>query len=641
MSRIVALFHRDRRTVDREILARLVAPLRNRATDGPRLWVNAATGLAYQCLQTSGGPDELQPCEGGAGLALCFDGRLDNREELIPALSIEGGPDPASLPDTSIVLACYRRFGNAFAARLNGDFALALFDKERQQLVLARDVIGVRPLYYWMSGDMFIAASEIKALLAHPRVDAQPDDDGLADLLGGGNPPDLHLTLFQNVRRVLPGHTVIVTPERLEEFQHWDFDPARQIRYGSIDEYAEEFRGLFAQAVRRRLRKSNAVAVTVSGGLDSSAILCQAEALRKAGEPVPGVHGISRLFPDGSPADEKQYLEAIEAQFGVGIHRVPASPITTSGDRDWPWRIECPELPGSNDLDCLEAARDLACSVVLDGQYGDQILWSGAPFFDSLRSFRWLEAHGRFRALCRSMTDCVPRVLLKEVLLELAHDAAPDRLLVAWRTIRRWLGRERTPAWYSRAIRDLVYRRSQLRRRPSGPFANRHARLCYGTMRGAHLTVRLEILNKIAAYHGLERAHPFLDRDLAAFIMAIPGETVLWNGVYKGLFREAMRGVLPEAIRSRNWKADFTQLECDSAAALISTSRGGNLGPQAMAVKRGYIEPASVSSALARTLTMSNGPSFLTSRQLNELVSFEIWLQAYFAGGIPGLARKL
>lgn len=239
------------------------------------------------------------------------------------------------------------------------------------------------------------------------------------------------------------------------------------------------------------------------------------------------------------------------------------------------------------------------------------------------------------------MTDCAPRVLLEEIVLELAHDAAPDRLLVAWRRIRRWLGRERTPGWYSRAIRDLVYRRSRLRRRPSGPFAGRHARLCYSAIRGGHVAVRLERLNKIAAYYGLERAYPFADRDLVAFIMAIPGEIVLWNGVYKGLFREAMRGVLPEAIRSRNWKADFTQLECDSAAALIAASRGGNLGPQAMAVKRGYIDPGSVSSALARTLTMSNGPSFLMFKQINELVSLEIWLHAYFAGAFPGGAKKL
>jgi asparagine synthase (glutamine-hydrolysing) len=156
-----------------------------------------------------------------------------------------------------------------------------------------------------------------------------------------------------------------------------------------------------------------------------------------------------------------------------------------------------------------------------------------------------------------------------------------------------------------------------------------------------NIPVRLEILNKIATYYGLERAHPFADRDLIAFVMAIPGEIVLWKGVYKGLFREAMRGILPEVIRSRSWKADFTQLECDAAAALTSTSPDEYLGPHALAVSRGYIDSDSVSPALAPSLTMSNGPSFLQHKQLNELVSLEIWLQAFFAGGFPGVAKKL
>ena len=633
MSRIVALFYRDHRPVEQEILARLVAPLKNRATDAPRFWLGGAAGLAYQCLQNSLGLDELQPRELGGRYSICFDGRLDNREELIRELGPELNSEAASVPDAILVMGCYRRFGDMFAARLNGDFALALFDVDRQRMLLARDVIGVRPLYYWVSGDTFIAASEVKAILAHPQVTPQPDDNVIADLLVGGNPNELRLTLYRNVLRVLPGHTVIVTLAGVREFKHWDFDPTRQIRLGSIDEYAEVLRGLFKEAVRRRLRTAGAVAVTVSGGLDSSAILCQAEALGKAGEPVSPVRGISQLYPEGSAADERHYLEEIEALCGVEIRRLPPSPIRTSTDRDWPWRIEYPYLPANNEMDCLDGARSLGCGTVLDGFYGDQILWSNASVFDSMRAFRWLEAQGKFLALSRSMTDCSPRQLRNELFHCFARDLAPDRLLALWRCIRRWLGRGNTPKWYSHAIRDVAYRRSQLQRRRAGPFASKQAELCYVLIHSSHISLSMEMSNKFSAYLGLEMAYPFADRDLVSFMMAIPGEIVLWKGVYKGLFREAIRGVLPEAIRSRYWKADFTQLTSDAAAGLHSTGLSEYLGPHALAVSRGYIDIDALPTALAKNTAELKEYNFLPSKQLNELLSLELWLRAYFAPG--------
>ena len=219
-------------------------------------------------------------------MAICFDGRLDNRDELREKLPPGQLRDEAATPDAALALAAYLHFGESFPRELKGDFAIAIFDGTQQKLVLARDVMGIRPLHYCKTGNTFLAASEIKAILAYPGFEARPDDDGLADLLLEGDWYERHITCFKNVFRVVPGHLIVVTAKEERVVQYFDFDPTRQLRLSSIGEYAEALRALFQQAVQRRLRSSHPVGVLVSGGLDSSAILCQATLLKKAGEPV-------------------------------------------------------------------------------------------------------------------------------------------------------------------------------------------------------------------------------------------------------------------------------------------------------------------------------------------------------------------
>jgi len=639
MSRIVALMNRNGRPADAETLRRLVAPLRVRGSDGPRLRLSGAAGLAYQCLRTSAGPDEMQPAELGAALSICFDGRLDNRAELIREFDSELTAEPASLPDAFFALACYRRFGDPFAAKLNGDFALALFDAHRQQMVLARDVMGVRPLYYWLSGDHLVAASEIKALLAHPAVDAQPDENALADRLVGGDPNELRLTQFLGVRRVLPGYSVIVGREGIRELQHWDFDPTRQVRCGSAAEYAEGLRGLFEQAVRRRLRAPGAVGVSVSGGLDSSGILCQAELLARAGTANPAIHGLSQLYPAGSPADESKYLADIESQYGLAIHRLAASPMRYMADTDWIRTIEFPVLPNSSFPDFLEAARNSSCATILNGYFGDQILGSDARLFELLRSFRWLSARKALAAFYRSYADSDPRLLRKELSRFFIRDLVPDGWMKPFRFARRMFSGNRAPGWYSRSLRDLAYRRSQQQRRPAGPFAGKQAELCYVEAHAAHVGRLLELCNKMAASYGMDMAFPFADRELIAFVMAIPAEIVTLDGVYKGLYREAMRGILPESIRLRYTKADFTQVECDAAAGLGATGFDDKLGPDARSVKLGWVDGANLRRSLSRARAGLTGKTLWPAVQLNELLALELWLQTFFSDGQSGNKR--
>ncbi|MGZ4825075.1 MAG: asparagine synthetase B family protein, partial [Terriglobales bacterium] len=546
MSRLVSVFNRDGCPVEVPLLRQMIHPLRHCAVDGPSFWTQGAAGLAYQCLRDSSHHDDLQPVEGAGNVALCFDGRLDNREELSGILAADLSGQLADLSDASLVLACYRRFGESFATHLNGDFSLALFDAAAQRLLLARDPMGIRPLYFWVSPRVFLAASEIKAILAHPGVEVRPDQLTIADVLVGGDPHELRRTFFHHVRRALPGHTVIVTRDRIREFRHWDFDVTRQVRCASLAEYAEALRAVFQQAVRRRLRSAARAAVTVSGGVDSSAIICQAEQLRQSGLPVAAPAAISMVFPDGSAADEKRYLDEIEKHYRIEIRRLHFSAFHYVDDEKWLGQVEYPRVCWNSEFEIYRTARELGCTALLDGYYGDQMMASFANLFALARSFRWRQASREFDTLAQWLTDSPPHLLRRELVHIFLRDLAPDWLMRPFRSLRRLHDSDMYPRWYAKPLRQIAYQRCQQQRRPALPFASKHAEICYRYFLAPHRLDCVEQFNKIAASFGMDKSYPFMDRDLVAFIMSVPADVMNWRGVYKGLFREAMRGTLPE-----------------------------------------------------------------------------------------------
>ena len=603
------------------MLHALIAPLRHRATTGPTVNLHRQAGLAHQSVGAA--------CPDDTCSEVTFDGRLDNRQELTESLSIASAS--SDLSDAALVWMCYRRFGETFATYLNGDFALALWDASKHQLVLARDLIGVRPLDHWTSGTTFIAASEIKAILAHPDVDPRPDDDGLADAVLGGNPNDNRLTCFRDVRRMLPGSTVVVMADRLREFRHRDFDPARQTHYGSITEYAEVLRGLFEQAVRRRLRPVAAgpVAVLVSGGLDSSAILCQGQMLTEAAAPVAPTVGVSWIFPDGTPADEKKTLAAVEGQHPVTIHRVPFREIRLLDEEPWLRTLEFPRLRWDSEVLGLAVARQHGCHAVLDGYFGDQIMSSDATLFELARSFRVFKLHREFNALAESAIDCPRGDLLEEYAYYFLWEIAPEPLLRAQRAVRRVLGWDGRPRWFSHRFRALAYQRSQQQRRVVRRFAGKQAEWCHRLFVPTHRLNFVEELNKLANAHGLERAYPFMDRDLVEFMMSIPGHIVSWEGKHKGLFREAMRGVLPESIRRRYWKADFTAVADAAAISGIPRFRT-HFESGCLSAAFGYIDRDIFAARFRSYRGELTGASTQLPNQVSDVVGLELWLRAFF-----------
>jgi asparagine synthase (glutamine-hydrolysing) len=633
MSGIVGLFNLDGRPVAPPELKGLAAALAHRAVDGVDFWVGSSVGLGHQHGHvTRASLSECQPLVSPSGVAVAFDGRLDNRREILDALSSPGRSPEAARSDAALVLASYEQFGEGFAAHLNGDFALALFDTVNRRLSLARDRMGARALYYCSLPRTLLFASEIKSILAHPAVTARPDEDALAEVVLEGY-TDGRRTCFQNVCSVPPGHVVVAASDGLVVRPHWDFDPSREIRFGSFDEYVDGFRVLFAEAVRRRLRGAHPIAVSVSGGVDSSSILCQASTLIVNGARPGRLRGMALTFPGDRAADEIAHLDQVEQALHLPIERRPVTSLrllTEATDRAI-WHMEIPGLVWDADAALAEAARHSGCAVLLDGFFGDQILADQAYLVDLACRGHWLTLRRHLRQGAAWMTDVEPGLLGRDLRHGLVRALPPRWLfrIVKRRTVRRRF-RSDLPAWYSEKFLARAVERSLSRAGLDGRFPSQHAAQLYRSATSGFCQVQLLRTSATGRMHGLEVAYPFRDRDLLAFLMAVPGEVINQNGVPKALLRHAMRGILPDGVRLRRWKADFTGAVNRATVAEFAAIRE-LLSRDCLAAQAGFVD----GSHLARHLTIlesrvARSDSAVPAWQVADVAGLELWLRRFW-----------
>lgn len=638
MSGITGFWNLDGRPASHEVLAAMNLALRHRGGNAEATRTSDAVGFACQhrwvTPEEHGEEQPLLSSGARPGVMLVFDGRLDNRETLIAALD-EDADAGKRRSDADLVLAAYRKWNVAFAEHLNGDFAAGVFDPNDRRLLLARDAMGVRPLYYVHTPRLVAFASEIKALLAHPAISAQPDDEGIADFMLVGSRPLARqdLTCFAGIFSLIPGHLAVVTPDRFDVKKYWDFDTCTPLRYGTFGEYVEAFRERFTEAVRRRARSAYPIAFSVSGGLDSSSIFCTAQALAREGSiSAPGLTGISYVS-ERRETDEQHYLRDIEAKYRLTIDRFPIEPRTgliKGADRqvtaieapfvDYMWGV-------TEELHARAGAA--GARTLLSGHWGDQMLFSSAYLVDLVRRGAWGTIWRHTREYARYFGEAETRTRRRRLLMETAKHVLPASVASPLKWMRLRLFERRVPKdWFSPAFLapalENRYRLATFER----TFQSAHARAMYIEARSKYQVQCMDWNNKAAAMHGLDGAFPFLDRDLIAYLMAIPGEIHAQGGVPRVLLRESMRGILPDSIRARTWKSDFSAFVnaglADDASTILRALHAECLG-----VRFGYFDRARLEPALAALSRVLEGPDCVASWDLADTYSLEMWLQVF------------
>lgn len=632
MSGIAGLWNLDGAPVDNAVLSAMSRTLRHRGPDGENSRVAGALGLAVQHMWvTTEETGELQPLVSPrTGAMIALDGRMDNRDELLNALRLS-----AQTTDAALALAAYDEWGDEFAARLNGDFALAIFDHAKRRLLLARDVIGIRPLYYYRSDRLFVFASEIKAVIAHPDVPVQPEEDGIADLMMLGTRPldRQDVTCFAGISALVPAHIAVVAPERTIVRRYWDFDTGRALHL-SFDDLIEAFRERFSTAVRRRLRSARPVSVSISGGLDSSSIFCQAHALIRAHQTAcPAVTGISYTGSEGSAADERQFVTAVERHCGVTIDQFPieTNPGVSASARDQVHAIEVPYLDTMWGLACELHRRVTArgSRVLLLGLWGDQVLFSPAYLADLAWRLDWTEIQRHTREYVRYFGRDEARVMTRRIAHDLVRQFVPQPLVGPLKRARLAVfGRRRQKPWFSDAFLERALRFEGQPATIGSGFHSAHARAIYLEVRSKYHVQCMAWNNKSAALHGIEVALPYLDRDLLELLMAVPGQIQSRGGVPRAQLREAMRGVLPELVRTRTGKGDFTAV-ANSAVARSAPVLTAGLTSDSLAVRYGYLDAARLDAEVARLTEYLEGPNCVKSWDIADLLGLDLWFQVF------------
>lgn len=299
--------------------------------DGGSEHIDRRVGMAYRAFHTT--PEshfEAQPLV-RPGYILTWDGRLDNREEIRSRVNLQCDSPPT---DVELVAAAFETWGTGCLAELIGDWALAIWEQANESLILARDAMGVRRLFYRLDEDGVSWCTSIEPLVLTAPARLHLDLDYLAGCLYPR--PPIEKTSYQEIRAVVPASFLEFRrggEQRTERY--WSLNPHASIRYASDAEYEEHFRSIFRDSVRRRLRSERPVLAELSGGVDSSSIVCMADDVRRE-EPGPPIETLSYFDIDEPSGDERPYFNLIEQRRGRTGHHISLSDFNRQfGSEAW------------------------------------------------------------------------------------------------------------------------------------------------------------------------------------------------------------------------------------------------------------------------------------------------------------------
>ncbi|MBN1400970.1 MAG: hypothetical protein JXA74_09035 [Anaerolineae bacterium] len=583
-------------------------------------------GLGHQHFWTT--PEEVgerQPVQADGGcVTLCFDGRLDNRDELFGALG-PARPEGQALSDAELVACAYGRWGERLCEHLLGPFALALYDAHSRCVLLGRDALGDRTLFYNLTPAHLIVGSEEGAVLAHPEVSAALDEATLASFFAVRDPA-AGGSFYAQVNELSPAHCLLVDAEGARSWRYWTPDLGARLAYPSDEGYAEHFRELLTASVRCRLRSSTPVAVMMSGGLDSPSVaaLAALQITEKAGG---GLRTISFVFDELAACDEREYIQAVHAQYGTEAAYVPGDDAWPLSDVDSCWQAA--DRPDGNPYRGLKRrvytrASQGGTRVLLSGGFSDH-MYSGAEHWlaDLLGEGRWAKA---VRELFRYAGHQGLRGTLRSATLR--HALRPwgsalglmDRNNAWAKPWPGWL----TPDATDRLDQIGVGSDSGLRARRPEQF-----RGMLGSRAASSAAGEIGHVNRA----GAELRYPFRDRRLVQFMLSIPAHQLFNRGLYKYILRNAMRGILPELLRGRGQATSLLPLfvrgiyerEREAVERLLR-GPGGRWSDFVRSdwlwdtLNKGYAAPQKVSDGLDQVV-------------LWRCISFELWQRGHVSSG--------
>lgn len=496
---------------------------------------------------------------------IVYNGEVYNHVELRAELE-QDGYHFRSHADTEVIIAAYHKWGEACLSRFNGMWGLAIYDTKAKTIFLARDRFGVKPLYYWISPEGFFAfASEIKQFTDMPGWQPQVNGQRAYDYLAFGLTDHTDETLFRDVFQLEPGHFITfkiedcnnLKPKTRIRSKQW-YRLAQSTFAGTFEDAIAEFRQRFMDSVRLRLRADVPVGSCLSGGLDSSSIVCGMNQLLE----MQNTSAVQKTFSacsDEQRFDERKWIEMVVEATDVEAHYVyPSLERLFDESRTITWHQDEPY--GSTSIyaqwNVFRLAKEASVKVMLDGQGADEQLagyhgYFGARMSTLFKEIQWLELLKEIRALKR-----VHNYSFIRSGQYLANYLLPDSI---GQSLKRITG-------YAHSRPDWLDWEG-LGARPHDPLLDSGARegsveaLSVSQLTASNLQMLLHWEDRNSMAHSVESRVPFLDYGLVEFVLGLPDEFKLHRGITKRVLRESMGDVLPEKIRDRTDKLGFVTPE--------------------------------------------------------------------------------
>ena len=611
----------DGEPISCESLTRLSSTVAAYGPDGETTHCQGPVGFLYRPFHTTAeATAEHQPVVSPRGNIVVWDGRLDNRQELIEQLQDTLRSDTT---DAGIVAAAFDRWSTNCLMRIVGDWAISIWNPNNGELILARDYMGIRHLFYYLTPSRVIWCSHL-ASLALANRNLNVCDRYIAGYLAAD--PEADLTPYQEIRAVPPGHLVRIRNGKVAFGRFWSPNLRPSIQYNADAEYEEHYRHLFGQAVKRRLRTQSRILADLSGGLDSTSIVCMADEILNTGAPgTPGVDTFSFYDLAEPDEDDFRYFTKVEQHRGRAGFCFNFEGGVDSILFDRPVFAASPSFGGRAEIKTA-VSRILdqhQYRVSLSGRGGDefngQALNPRVQMADLVLQLRFVELAKQLAAWSLLIRKRPWVHLLAQTLLQLAP-AWTRALLTEEGEIDPWIN----PA-FARTHRISVRQVD----------ATEGLGAVYPSVRDAVHTV-VTIGRQMSSLEPslVETRYPYLDQQLVEFLTAIPLDQLLRPGQRRFLMRRALAKIVPTDILSRKTKSMVSR--CFAVTLETHWKQVESLFRQPVGSRLGYFVTGPLREALR---AVKNGQSSPYVLRLVKAISLETWLRQAESYGVISTSR--
>ncbi|UIO40842.1 asparagine synthase (glutamine-hydrolyzing) [Brevibacillus brevis] len=512
------------------ILQKMAQAIQHRGPDEEGYWLSPRAAIAHRRLiviDPEGGKQPMIYREGDQTCVLSFNGEIYNYLELRRQLELLGHSFQTN-SDTEVLLHAFLEWREECVRHLNGIFAFAIWDEKNHRLFLARDHLGVKPLFYCQRGSTFLFGSELKALLAHPKVKPEVEADGLADIIGLGPARTPGFGIFRNVNEVRAGHCVTVTKDQIRTRPYWTLES--KVHTDDLDTTTERIRALLQDTVQRQLISDLPLVSMLSGGLDSSGLVAlAAEELRKKGQTL---QTYSVDFVDNDQHFEEGLLHiSLDAPWAKSVseHVQTRHQEITFNAQDLITHFHMPlrarDLPGLGETDtslylfCREMKKK--ATVSLSGESADEV-FNGYPWFQKEKflnsgKFPWMEHDGWSSFLNE---EAIEKIRPQEYLRRRYEEGIAEVHPLEGETALEAQQRKMSYLFITRFLPLLLDRK-----------------------------------DRMSMYTGFEVRVPYCDYRLVEYLWNVPWKVKNIDQIEKGLLRRAFKGYLPQEVLYRNKSA--------------------------------------------------------------------------------------